>query len=443
MEGAASGNGRGTNPKQQQPQVFLADDALAEKKESPERAALRRAEDHTLSSEHVALGRALNKNPQLVKQADELGRTLLHAAASHGQTDCVDVLLGKGALATPKDKESGWTPLHAALYGGHLCVALQLLQHASGAARVTALNGVEDYEGFTPLDLLNAQRRGKPADGGDVHCFGAGSNFQLGNAGSDAKVPRRLAALRGVAIQQVSTSSRHTLFLTDYGDIYAAGHGVGGRLGTGNENTQPTPVAVPKLRHVSFVCAGPSGSAAISGDGNLFLWGRSELGITAPDEKDRGSQSKLQLTPKRVQGMRSARVRQVCLQERFVAVLTTDGLVYTAGDNTHGQLCSDSREASDASAKELRQVAAMAGARLRSVCTSPKGGVALLEGDADYVYEWGWGSRVARKVGLVTKDKKAKQEPCVQKQSPSQLDCPGPPLRDCLRLQALPSLEQA
>ena len=410
MDSAAAGNGRGTPSQQassggQQPP---STDTV-----SPERAALIRAEENVRAGQHAALGRALNKSPQLIKQADDLGRTLLHCAAAHGQTECIDVLLGKGALTTLRDKESGWTPLHSALYAGHLRVALQLLQHPCSTAAVTALNGVEDNEGFTPLDLLSLQRRGKPAKGGDVHCCGAGSNFQLGNAGSDAKVPRRLAALRGIAVAQVSTSSRHTLFLTDYGEIFAAGHGPGGRLGTGNEHTQPTPVAVPKLRHVSYICAGPSGSAAISGDGNLFMWGRSDLGIAPLDNgkaKDRG-QSKAQLSPKRVEVMRKHRVRQVCLEERYAAVLTNDGLLYTAGDNTHGQLCSDSRDASEdnSSAKELRRVSALADVRLRSVCTAPKGGIALLEGDTDYVYEWGWSSGFPRKVGLIPKKTKQQQ----------------------------------
>ena len=412
MEGTAAGNtGRGTTTNSHSSHSRTAGGLSAT--ETPERASLRRAQEHVRAGQHAALGRALNKNPELLQQVDEFGRTLLHCAAAHGQTDCVDVLLSKGALTTVKDKESGWTPLHAALYAGRLRVALQLLQHRCSITAVTALNGVEDYEGYTALDLLSLQRRGRPAKGGDVHCCGAGSNFQLGNAGGDAKLPRRLAALRGIAVAQVSTSSRHTLFLTDYGEIYAAGHGPGGRLGTGHEHTQPTPVPVPKLRHVSFVCAGPSGSAAISGDGNLFMWGRSELGIAPLDDgKSRArGQCKPQLDPKRVEAMRKHRVRQVCLEDVYVAVLTSDGLLYTAGDNAHGQLCSDSRDTSEnhSNSRELRRVSALADVRLRSVCTAPKGGIALLEGDTDYVYEWGWSSGLPRKVGIVPK--KTKQQP--------------------------------
>lgn len=417
MEGTAAVTGRGTTQTTSEPKTAAAGKSRqkagggAPSTDTPERAALRRAELNVREGQHAALGRALNKTPGLAQQADEFGRTLLHCAAANGQTDCVDVLLSKGALTTVKDRESGWTPLHAALYAGQLRVALQLLQHPSSTTAVTALNGVEDHEGYTPLDLLSLQRRGKPAKGGDVHCCGAGSNFQLGNAGSDAKLPRRLAALRGIAVAQVSTSSRHTLFLTDYGEIYAAGHGPGGRLGTGHEHTQPTPVPVPKLRHVSFVCAGPSGSAAISGDGNLFMWGRSDLGIAPLDDGNPRGQSKPQLAPKRVEAMRKHRVRQVCLEDKYVAVLTTDGLLHTAGDNMHGQLCSDSRDASEnhSSARELRRVSALADVRLRSVCTAPKGAIALLEGDTDYVYEWGWSSSFPRKVGIVPK--KSKQQP--------------------------------
>ena len=366
-----------------------------------------RGSDSVAADSAKALGKSLAKHPELLKHTDRLGRTLLHCAAAHGQYDCAELLLAQGASTSAQDKESGWTPLHAALYGGHLCVALQLLQHPPKAAALAALNAVEDKEGFTPLDLLTARRRGTPAVGGDVHCFGSGSNFQLGNAGNDSKVPRRLAALRGYAITQVASSSRHSLFLTDGGQIFATGLGPGGRLGTGNEHTQPTPVPVAKLRHVSYIAAGPSGSAAISGDGNLFMWGRSDLGIAPAQDS---SAQKPTVAPKRVSSMQSQRVRQVCLEAQHALVLTTEGSLFAVGEsNAHGQLCSDSsgKAGSAGIAAGLRRVSALADVRLRSVASAPKGAVALLEGDADYIYEWGWGSGLPRKVGLLSRKAKA------------------------------------
>ena len=396
------------------------------------------------------LSTLLRKHPQLPKSTDEFGRTLLHVAASHGQAESCDILLEESGcspseLLAAKESESKWTPLHCALYKHNLRAAIQLLLSA-GAGGVALLNGPgsEDKEGFTPLDLLSIVHRfargddagstsggdKRPQRGGDVHCCGSGANYQLGSgANSDVKIPRRLAALRGYTIVQVATSSRHSLFLTDHGDIFAAGYGRGGRLGTGHEHTQPSPVPVAKLRHVTHVAAGPSGSAAISGDGNLFCWGLSGIGISLSDGGRKAEAAVL--APARVQSMREHRVKQVCLSERHLTVLTDKGALYTGGyHNAFGQLCSETlatssssgggsdgqpppssppgggaagasvTSASDGSMLKLRRVSALADQRIRMIACASYGGLALLEADVDYCFEWGWGSGTPRKVGL-------------------------------------------
>ena len=269
MPPAAGAKGTGGNPTDDQQQK--------------ERQLYRQGADATAKGETKLLASILRKHPGLVKETDDCGRTLLHVAASQGQSDSAAVLLSEGACLAARELESKWTPLHCALYKHHLRAAAVLIQSA-GVGGVALLNGAgsEDKEGFTPLDLLSLVHRpaAKPQRGGDTHACGSGVNYQLGSgANMDVKIPRRLAALRGFSVTQVATSSRHTLFLTDSGEVFATGYGPGGRMGTGNEHTQMSPVPVAKLRHVSYVAAGPNGSAAISGDGNLYCWGLSALGI--------------------------------------------------------------------------------------------------------------------------------------------------------------------
>ena len=57
------------------------------------------------------------------------GVKALHICASRGHVELVALLLKKGANPLLKDHESGWTPLHRALYHNHLEVALLLLRH--------------------------------------------------------------------------------------------------------------------------------------------------------------------------------------------------------------------------------------------------------------------------------------------------------------------------
>lgn len=48
-----------------------------------------------------------------------------------------------------------------------------------------------------------------------------------------------------VTVKEASTNYYHSLFLSDAGSLYVCGHGIGGRLGTGNEATLVEPKSVP------------------------------------------------------------------------------------------------------------------------------------------------------------------------------------------------------
>ena len=64
-----------------------------------------------------------------VRMSDDYGRTALHLAASCGHPDIVQWLLEEGhGESGVKDKESGHTALHRALFYGQLISARLLLQ---------------------------------------------------------------------------------------------------------------------------------------------------------------------------------------------------------------------------------------------------------------------------------------------------------------------------
>jgi hypothetical protein len=433
MPGAGSPKGSRTRPSGSSSSGLGGSSKLLHSSER-EDAYMARTEEATSATRHgqtKKLGALLMRFPELVTdRSGTCGRTLLHEAASRGQVEAVELLLTAGAKVEARELESGWTALHCALYTHHLRVAVQLLTHRrTGAGELLNGGRAEDKEGFTPLDLLsivhrrtantgrNTVRRGGVSAatwgaaveaGGDCLCWGSGANYQLGNgANTDVSLPRRPAALRGYTVVQVSTSVRHTLFLVDDGKVFAAGHGPGGRIGTGNEHTQPNPVAVAKLRDVRFVAAGPNGSAALTKDGQLFAWGRSPLGIcTGSDDVKNASAV---LAPRRVQSMREHSVTQVCLEANYLAVVTSKGALFMAGGNIDGQLCSESRgvESRTEACEGLRRVSALADQRLRSIACASKGCVALLEADVDYVYEWGWGGAMPRRVCLQSRRAKA------------------------------------
>ena len=85
-----------------------------------------------------------------LRNSDILGRTILHICASVGRYDVLSWLCDEWKIANilqTKDKESGWTALHRALYYGHIDCAIIIYKLVQGWHAV-------DAEGHSPLDLL-------------------------------------------------------------------------------------------------------------------------------------------------------------------------------------------------------------------------------------------------------------------------------------------------
>ncbi len=86
--------------------------------------ASEKARDGELSYFETLDGAELSR---LVKRTDDDGRSLLHAAASSGNLQLVQLLFDKGGheMVNIQDDE-GWGPLHSAVSAGH-CRTAELL----------------------------------------------------------------------------------------------------------------------------------------------------------------------------------------------------------------------------------------------------------------------------------------------------------------------------
>ena len=89
---------------------------------------------------------------------DPMGRTVLHLACS--SVDPASMPFLQALLEHPlidvnvQDMESGWTPLHRALWVGHLAAAVLLV------ARNDVNLELKDHEGYTAFDLYNSTVEG-------------------------------------------------------------------------------------------------------------------------------------------------------------------------------------------------------------------------------------------------------------------------------------------
>jgi len=122
----------------------------------------------------------------------------------------------------------------------------------------------------------------------------------------------------------VSAGAVHSLALTADGAVWSWGDGWRGKLGHGDEQSQPLPKKVEALagQHVVAVSAGGGHSLALTADGSVWSWGDGRCGqLCHGDQQD-------QLLPKKVEAFAEQRVVAASAGEHHSAI-TADGDVWS------------------------------------------------------------------------------------------------------------------
>ncbi|NXF38840.1 IBTK kinase, partial [Nyctibius bracteatus] len=320
---------------------------------------------------------------------DAFGRNVIHLASSCGKKGVLDWLAEtKGVDLLAKDKESGWTALHRSIFYGYIDCVLSLLKHGVSLY-------VQDKEGLSALDLVMKDRPihvvFKKTDPTEVYTWGNNINFTLGHGGQQGKHHPELVDLfprNGVYIKQVVLCKFHSVFLSHKGQVYTCGHGQGGRLGHGDEQTCLVPRLVEGLagHQCSQIAAAKDHTVVLTEDGYVYTFGLNtfhQLGILPPPTNCS--------VPRQVQA-KNLKGRMVIgvAAGRFHTVLWTKEAVYTMGLNggqlgylldPNGEKCVTSpRQVSALHHKDisLSLVSASDGA---TVCATERGDIYLL---ADY-----------------------------------------------------------
>ena len=294
------------------------------------------------------------------------------AKALNEQPSCVDEV----------DDESGWTPLHVALYYGNLRVAARLLEaHAHLEAT--------DLEDRTPLELISKELPLMADTRADVFSWGSGANYQLGTGHTGLQTqPRRLETLAQTTVVDVAASKFHSMAVTADGQVYTWGWGLGGRLGhpEGKLHSENGAEIFPRLvrrlgqRRIVSVSAAKHHSLAVAETGEVFSWGLSRdgrLGYATGTSK--------QVVPRKIEALKGVSVIQASAANKHSAVINQVGMVYTWGSNVHGQLGYGTSDS--ASNPEPRCVEGLKHKFVAQVSLAKRHSLALSkEGD---VYSWG------------------------------------------------------
>lgn len=181
---------------------------------------------------------------------------------------------------------------------------------------------------------------------GTLWAWGDNTYGQLGDGTTENRTTP-VQILENVAA--VSAGSDHTLALKIDGSLWAWGSNTYGQLGNGTTVSSTVPVRV--MTGVAAISAGGVHSAAVKLDGTLWLWGQKSAigsGWTSGSVDDwyESINHPEQATP--VQ--KASNVVSVSAGGFHVAYVTTDGELYTLGQNTYGQL-GDGTQASSNSPK--------------------------------------------------------------------------------------------
>lgn len=140
------------------------------------------------------------------------------------------------------------------------------------------------------------------ASSGTMYTFGWSKYGQLGHGDfEDQLVPHPVSALKDYTISQISGGWRHSVALNTEGKLFAWGWNKFGQVGVGNNEDQSSPQLLKTLTEaIAQVACGWRHTVAVSELGNVFSWGRGTSGqLGHGDCVDRN-------LPKRVEALSAA-----------------------------------------------------------------------------------------------------------------------------------------
>lgn len=165
---------------------------------------------------------------------------------------------------------------------------------------------------------------------------GKGKEGQLGhNNENDLSSPRKVEALNGHFVTQVTGGDDHTAVVTSTGSLLTWGSNRCGVTGHGiDHGRQKTPKAIQNLKtkKIIFVRAGSRHTACVTINGEVYTWGDEEGGALGHGDEENC------YIPKLVEALSGEKTNQLDCGGYHTIVCTRNGKVYSFGKGSRGQL---------------------------------------------------------------------------------------------------------
>jgi len=178
---------------------------------------------------------------------------------------------------------------------------------------------------------------------------GAGALGHSGRSGATKPVLVERFSDEGEMIRQVACGAQHTIVLTNEGRLYSTGKGDFGILGLGDSQDKPefeeieyfhqsvdSVLAPTEPAMIVKVAAGHNFSAALSQQGEVWVWGRNDYGQLGLGEEAMGDMYSAERYPRLVRSLpiEGHRIVDMACGEHHVVVLTAGGAIYEWGNRT-------------------------------------------------------------------------------------------------------------
>ncbi|MFA6867165.1 MAG: hypothetical protein WCR54_06570, partial [Clostridia bacterium] len=173
---------------------------------------------------------------------------------------------------------------------------------------------------------------------GDIYAWGDNSYGQLGDsniASLSTYIPQKINLI-GKKFSKISCGNYHSLALSDSGEVYAWGKNDLGQIGNGStENGILENVSTPfqiDIINVDFnlITCGSSNSFAVSANGDLYAWGKNDIGQSGDCTLSNN------LTPKQITAV--VEISYIAAGANYTVVIDSNNNLYTWGNNADGKL---------------------------------------------------------------------------------------------------------
>ena len=202
---------------------------------------------------------------------------------------------------------------------GNLGIGSQEKNYSAVAQQVPGLQKVRNI-------VLTSDHTAAITENGQLYMWGRNSDGQLGDGTTtDANIPMQPKLEENVKVKQVALGDKHTIALSTDGQVYVYGYNGDGRLGKGNsslvknskDNYLPAKIEIGEKKDVEQVYTYNGSSAALTTDGELYIWGNYQYG------------SKTITTPTKVEFSNGEKVTEFVLcNDRESMALLGDGTVW-------------------------------------------------------------------------------------------------------------------